>query len=154
MSSEGTLSDGVGEEVMLLAYGGMDEESSPSSSERRGEGVGRQEIGGGEIDGIPPNILEVNNEVDRCYDIRADIISEVRQYETEMGMRDSLAYLVDTYDLSSSVLIRPAGVEERAYSAPRDHWMPVYGHYLAAGLRFPLPEPLVGLLLEYSIGLT
>ncbi|GKV05247.1 hypothetical protein SLEP1_g17281 [Rubroshorea leprosula] len=49
---------------------------------------------------------------------------------------------------------RPAGVEERACSAPRDHWMPVYSHYLIAGLRFPLPELLIGLLLDYNIGLT
>ncbi|GKV45380.1 hypothetical protein SLEP1_g52471 [Rubroshorea leprosula] len=49
---------------------------------------------------------------------------------------------------------RPAGVEERACSAPRDHWMPMYTHYLIAGLRFPIPELLVGLLLDYNIGLT
>ncbi|GKV49684.1 hypothetical protein SLEP1_g56422 [Rubroshorea leprosula] len=49
---------------------------------------------------------------------------------------------------------KPAGVEERACSAPRDHWMPVYSHYLMAGLRFPLPELLIALLLDYNIGLT
>ncbi|GKV34316.1 hypothetical protein SLEP1_g42693 [Rubroshorea leprosula] len=32
--------------------------------------------------------------------------------------------------------------------------MPVYSHYLMAGLRFPLPELLIGLLLDYNIGLT
>ncbi|GKU89584.1 hypothetical protein SLEP1_g3708 [Rubroshorea leprosula] len=36
-----------------------------------------------------------------------------------------------------------AGVEERACSAPRDHWMPIYSHYLIVGLRFPIPELLV-----------
>ncbi|GKV14105.1 hypothetical protein SLEP1_g25022 [Rubroshorea leprosula] len=32
--------------------------------------------------------------------------------------------------------------------------MPLYSHYLAAGLRFPLPDLLVWLLLEYGLGLT
>ncbi|GKV17189.1 hypothetical protein SLEP1_g27725 [Rubroshorea leprosula] len=44
--------------------------------------------------------------------------------------------------------------KEKACSAPREHWMPMYAHYLAAGLRFPILELLVGLLLDYSIGLT
>ncbi|GKV01680.1 hypothetical protein SLEP1_g14219 [Rubroshorea leprosula] len=32
--------------------------------------------------------------------------------------------------------------------------MPVYSHYLLAGLRFPLPKLLIGFLLDYNIGLT
>ncbi|GKV43861.1 hypothetical protein SLEP1_g51111 [Rubroshorea leprosula] len=72
-------------------------------------------------------------------------------YKSELGTRDSLVYLVETYDLPPQVLIRPAGVEERACSAPQDHWMPMYAHYLAAGLRFPMLELLVWLLLEYRI---
>ncbi|GKV04960.1 hypothetical protein SLEP1_g17037 [Rubroshorea leprosula] len=61
---------------------------------------------------------------------------------------------VENYEISSRVLVRPAWVEERACSAPRDHWMPVYANYLISGLRFPIPELLVGLLLDYNIGLT
>ncbi|GKV15494.1 hypothetical protein SLEP1_g26281 [Rubroshorea leprosula] len=35
------------------------------------------------------------------------------------------------YDVDADIVAR---VEERACSAPRDHWMPMYAHYLAAGL--------------------
>ncbi|GKV50678.1 hypothetical protein SLEP1_g57375 [Rubroshorea leprosula] len=81
-------------------------------------------------------------------------VEEVKQYRSELRTRDSLGHLVENYEISSRVLVRPAGVEERACSAPRDHWMPVYSHYLIAELRFPLPELLIGLLLDYNIGLT
>ncbi|GKV51703.1 hypothetical protein SLEP1_g58334 [Rubroshorea leprosula] len=117
------------------------------------EGVGRNEMTGVEGDSVPITVVKVEGGSERCYDVDADIVSEVRQYESEFETRDSLGYLVESYEISSRVLIRPAGVEERACSAPRDHWMPMYAHYLAAGLRFPIPELLVGLLLDYSIGL-
>ncbi|GLT26764.1 hypothetical protein SLA2020_018090 [Shorea laevis] len=146
MSSEGTLSDVVGEDVMPLAYMGMDEESSPSSSERTGEEVGEGED-------IPVNVL-VNNEMDRCYNPDLGIVSQVKGYRSELSSRGSLRHLPCNCSLPSHVLIRPVEVNERVCSAPRDHWMPMYVHYLAAGLRFPIPELLVGLLLDYSIGIT
>ncbi|GKV01685.1 hypothetical protein SLEP1_g14225 [Rubroshorea leprosula] len=107
-----------------------------------------------EEDEIPSNILEAGNRVDGCYDPNLDMVSEVRGYVSELGSRGSLRDLVDNCNLPHHVLIRPAGVNERACSAPRDHWMPLYVHYLIAGLRFPIPELLVGLLLDYSIGIT
>ncbi|GKV43776.1 hypothetical protein SLEP1_g51029 [Rubroshorea leprosula] len=137
MSSERTGSV-VGSEVMPLDYGGMDSESSPSPScsEKTVEGVRGDEmveVGGREV-----------VEVGRNEGGRVEV--------------DSIPFTVveveETYEISSRVLVRPAGVEERACSAPRDHWMPVYSHYLIAGLRFPLPELLIGLLLDYNIGLT
>ncbi|GKU89489.1 hypothetical protein SLEP1_g3622 [Rubroshorea leprosula] len=150
MSSEETISV-VGSEVMPLEYGSMNLESSPSpsSSEKTVEGV--VGVGG---DSVPIIVVEVKGGRERGYDIDADIVEEVRQYKFELGTRDSLGYLVESYEISSRVLIRPAGVVERACSTPRDHWMPVYAHYLATGLRFPIPELLVDLLLDYSIGLT
>ncbi|GKU99780.1 hypothetical protein SLEP1_g12575 [Rubroshorea leprosula] len=120
MSSEETVSV-VGSEVMPLEYGGMDLESSPSSSERtvermgggegvvRGEGVGGGEIVGSGGDSVPIIVVEVEGRGGRCYDVDADIVEEVKQY-------------------------KPAGVDERTCSAPWDHWMPVYAHYLAARL--------------------
>ncbi|GKV53349.1 hypothetical protein SLEP1_g59882, partial [Rubroshorea leprosula] len=53
----------------------------------------------------------------------------------ELGSGDSLRGLVSNCNLPHHVLLRPAGVNERAWSAPRDHWMPLYVHYLMAGLR-------------------
>ncbi|GKV21721.1 hypothetical protein SLEP1_g31675 [Rubroshorea leprosula] len=163
MSSERTGSV-VGSEVMPLDYGGMDSESSPSpsSSEKTVEGVRGDEVvevredevvgvGG---DNIPITVVEVEGNGERGNDRNADIVEEVKQYRSELRTRDDLCHLVETYEISSRVLVRPAGVEERACSAPRDHWMPVYAHYLIAGLRFPLPELLIGLLLDYNIGLT
>ncbi|GKU91355.1 hypothetical protein SLEP1_g5240 [Rubroshorea leprosula] len=111
MSSEGTMSV-IGSEVMPLEYGNMDSEScpSPSSSER-------------------------TLEEKRTYDPKLDIVSEVKGYVNELGSRGSLRGLVGNCDLPHHVLIRLAGVNERACSAPQDHWMPMYIHYLAAGLR-------------------
>ncbi|GKV36245.1 hypothetical protein SLEP1_g44393 [Rubroshorea leprosula] len=171
MSSERTQSI-VGSEVMPLNYGSMDSESSPSptSSEKTVEGargdevvevggnevaeVGRNEVMGVGVDSIPITVVEVEGRGERDYDVNAEVVDEVKQYRSELRTRDSLGHLVENYDISSRVLVRPAGVEERACSAPRDHWMPVYSHYLIAGLRFPLLELLVGLLLDYNIGLT
>ncbi|GKV50977.1 hypothetical protein SLEP1_g57655 [Rubroshorea leprosula] len=162
----------VGSEVEPLDYGGMDSESSPSptSSEETVEGVrgdevvgvgggevvevGRNEVVGVGVDSLPITVVEVESNGERGYDRNADIVEEVKQYRSELRTRDDLCHLVETYEISSRVLVRPAGVEERACSAPRDHWMPVYSHYLMAGLRFPLPELLIGLLLDYNIGLT
>ncbi|GKU94474.1 hypothetical protein SLEP1_g7970 [Rubroshorea leprosula] len=74
--------------------------------------------------------------------------------ETLSDGEGSLAHLVENYGVPRRVLVRPAGSRERACSAPRDHWMPLYSHYLAVGLQFPLPNLLVWLLLEYGLGLT
>ncbi|GKV02224.1 hypothetical protein SLEP1_g14683 [Rubroshorea leprosula] len=171
MSSERSESV-VGSEVEPLDYGRMDTESSPSptGSEETVEGVrgdevmevggdevaevGRDEVVGVGVDSIPITVVEVESNGERGYDRNADIVEEVKQYRSELRTRDDLCHLVETYEISSRVLVRPAGVEERACSAPRDHWMPVYSHYLLAGLRFPLPELLIGLLLDYNIGLT
>ncbi|GKV06070.1 hypothetical protein SLEP1_g18001 [Rubroshorea leprosula] len=170
MSSERTISI-VGSEVMPLDYGSMDSESSPSpsSSEKTVEGVRGDEVvevggnevvgvGGNEVvrvggDSIPITVVEVEGRGERDYDVNAEIM-EVKQYRSELRTRDSLGHLVKNYEISSRVLVRPAGIEERACSAPRDHWMPIYSHYLIAGLKFPIPELLVGLLLDYNIGLT
>ncbi|GKV32531.1 hypothetical protein SLEP1_g41128 [Rubroshorea leprosula] len=150
----------------------MDSESSPSpsSSEKTVEGVrgdevvevgggemvelGRNEGGRVEVNSIPFTVVEVEGNGERGYDRNADIVEEVKQYRSKLRTRDDLCHLVETYEISSRVLVRPVGVEERACSAPQDHWMPVYSHYLIAGLRFPLPELLIGLLLNYNIGLT
>ncbi|GKV48209.1 hypothetical protein SLEP1_g55035 [Rubroshorea leprosula] len=108
MSSEEAMSV-VGSEVMPLDYGSVDTESSPSptSSER--------------------TVEERRDE--------GVIVYEVRGYVSELGSRSSLRGLVGNCNLPHHVLIRPAGVNERACSAPRDHWMPIYLHYLIAGLR-------------------
>ncbi|GKV51648.1 hypothetical protein SLEP1_g58283 [Rubroshorea leprosula] len=153
MSSEGTESV-VGSEVMPLDYGSMDAETSPSpsGSEKTVEGVRGDEVvevGGNEVvgvkgDSIPITVVEVEGRGERDYDANAEVVEEVKQYRSELRTKDSLGHLVENYEISSRVLVRPAGVEERACSAPRDHWMPVYSHYLIARLRFPLPELLGG----------
>ncbi|GKU93100.1 hypothetical protein SLEP1_g6728 [Rubroshorea leprosula] len=171
MSSERTQSI-VGSEVMPLDYGSMDSESSPSptSSEKTVEGVrgdevvevggkkvvkiGRNEVLGVGVDSIPITIVEVEGRGERDYNVNAETVEEVKQYSSKLRTRDSLGHLVENYEISSRVLVRPTGVEERACSAPRDHWMPIYSHYLITGLRFPIPELLVELLLDYKIGLT
>ncbi|GKV05601.1 hypothetical protein SLEP1_g17594 [Rubroshorea leprosula] len=136
MSSEGTMSV-VGSEVKPLEYGGMDlkSSSSPSSSEKTVEERRERGIVEEEEEEIPSNIMEVEGNVDRCYDPDLGIVSEVREYESELGSRGSLRGLVGNCKLPHHVLIRPAEVNEKACSAPRDHWMPMYVHYLAAGLR-------------------
>ncbi|GKV01046.1 hypothetical protein SLEP1_g13644 [Rubroshorea leprosula] len=140
MSSEEARSV-VGSEVMPLEYGSMDEESSPSptSSERtvedRREEVVVEEEEEEEEEEIPSNVLESGGGVDGCYDPDLQMVSEVRGYVSELGSRSSLGGLVGNCNLPHHVLIRPAGVNERACSAPRDHWMPIYLHYLIAGLR-------------------
>ncbi|GKV37550.1 hypothetical protein SLEP1_g45571 [Rubroshorea leprosula] len=133
MSSEDKMSDVVGEDVMPLAYMGMDEESSPSSSGRTGEGVSAEESVG-EGDDILTNIMEVDNELGGCYDPKMGIVSEVREYKSELGSRGSLRNLSRNCNLPPHVLIRPAEVNEKACSTPRDHWMPMYVHYLATRL--------------------
>ncbi|GKV11643.1 hypothetical protein SLEP1_g22883 [Rubroshorea leprosula] len=145
MSSEGTMSV-VGSEVMPLDYGSMDLESSPSPSslERTVEEKRDQRVVEEEEDEIPSNILEAGSNIDGCYDPELDIVSEVRGYVSELGIRGSLRGLVGNCNLPHHVLIRPVGVNERACSAPQDHWMPMYVHYLVAGLRFPIPELLAG----------
>ncbi|GKV11511.1 hypothetical protein SLEP1_g22766 [Rubroshorea leprosula] len=134
MSYEETVSVGGSEEVRALEYGDMGMTSESFDSERTKEGVGRSEVVGVEGDRVPITIVEVEGRRERYYDVDADIVSEVKQYEFELETKASLGYLVESYEISSGVLIRLAGVEERACSAPWDHWMLVYAHYLAAGL--------------------
>ncbi|GKV36313.1 hypothetical protein SLEP1_g44459 [Rubroshorea leprosula] len=161
MSSERTGSV-VGSEVMPLDYGSMDSESSPSpsSSEKTVEGVRGDEVvevEGDEVvevrenkvvgvgrDSIPITVVEIDGRGGGEYDVNAEIVEEVKQYRSELRTRDSLGHLVENYEISSRVLIRPAGEGERACSAPLDHWMPLYSHYLYAGLKFPIPELLGG----------
>ncbi|GKV35939.1 hypothetical protein SLEP1_g44134 [Rubroshorea leprosula] len=147
MSSEETLSVGGSEEVRMVKEVSIGTESS--GLERTVEEVGGEEGVKGER--VPLNILEVDGACERCYDVEADIVSEVIRDETKWPNRESLVHIVETYDLPLQMLIRPTMVEERACSTPRDHWMLIYAHYLLARLRFPIPELLVGLLLEYSI---
>ncbi|GKV49675.1 hypothetical protein SLEP1_g56413 [Rubroshorea leprosula] len=104
--------------------------------------------------GVPSNILEREDGREPCFNLEEEVVSEVAGYETTLENRGSLAHLVENYGVPGRVLVRPAGSRERACSAPGDHWMPLYSHYLAAGLRFPLPDLLVWLLLEYGLGLT
>ncbi|GKV49879.1 hypothetical protein SLEP1_g56603 [Rubroshorea leprosula] len=127
----------VGSEVVPLEYGGMDSETSPSptSSERTVGDRMEQTVIEEEEDEIPSNILEAGNGVDGCYDPDLEVVAEVRGYVSELGSRDSLRALVGNCNLPHHVLLRPAGVNERACLAPRDHWMPIYLHYLIAGLR-------------------
>ncbi|GKV30030.1 hypothetical protein SLEP1_g38897 [Rubroshorea leprosula] len=136
MSSEETRSV-VGSEVMPLDYGRMDTESSPSptSSERTVEERRDEVMVEEEEKEIPSNILESRGGINGCYDPDLEIVSEVRGYVSELGSRSSLRGLVGNCNLPHHVLIRPAEVNERACSAPRDHWMPIYLHYLIAGLR-------------------
>ncbi|GKV01290.1 hypothetical protein SLEP1_g13855 [Rubroshorea leprosula] len=104
--------------------------------------------------GVPLNILEREDGREPCFNPEEEVVSEVVGYESMLGNRGSLAHLVENYGVPGHVLVRPAGSRERACSAPGDHWMPLYSHYLATGLRFPLPDLLVWLLLEYGLGLT
>ncbi|GKV35995.1 hypothetical protein SLEP1_g44182 [Rubroshorea leprosula] len=104
--------------------------------------------------GVPSNILEREDGREPCFNLEEEVVGEVAGYETSLENRGSLAHLVENYGVLGRVLVRPAGSRERACSAPRDHFMPLYSHYLAAGLRFPLPDLLVWLLLEYGLGLT
>ncbi|GKV27128.1 hypothetical protein SLEP1_g36333 [Rubroshorea leprosula] len=135
MSSEGTMSV-VGSEVMPLDYRSIDSKRSPSptSSKRTVEERREQRVVKEEEDEIPLNVLEAESSVDGCYDPDLEIVSKVRGYVSELGSRDSLRGLVGNCNLPHHVLIRPAEVNERACSAPRDHWMPLYVHYLIAGL--------------------
>ncbi|GKV19463.1 hypothetical protein SLEP1_g29724 [Rubroshorea leprosula] len=148
MSSEETLSVGGSEGEQGLSLTNGDEVES-SRSERSG-GVGGEMV---EV-GIPPNVLEVDPDRAKFYNEDEEVVEEVAGYESTWKKRSDLTHLVEQYAIPGHVLLRPAGERERACSAPRDHWMPVYGHYLTAGLRFPVPELLVALLLEYGLGLT
>ncbi|GKV20174.1 hypothetical protein SLEP1_g30333 [Rubroshorea leprosula] len=103
---------------------------------------------------VPPNILEREDGREPCFNPEEEVVSEVAGYETTLENRGSLAHLVENYGVPGRVLVRSTGSRERACSAPGNHWMPLYSHYLAAGLRFPLPDLLVWLLLEYGLGLT
>ncbi|GLU09306.1 hypothetical protein SLE2022_261720 [Rubroshorea leprosula] len=122
MSSDEAMSV-VGSEVMPLEYGGMDSETSPSPTSLERTVGDRMEQGviEEEEDEIPSNILEAGNGVDGCYDPDLEVVAEVRGFVSELGSRDSLRGLVGNCNLPHHVLLRPAGVNERACSAPRDH---------------------------------
>ncbi|GKV32869.1 hypothetical protein SLEP1_g41434 [Rubroshorea leprosula] len=126
--------DGIGLRCMVAAEvkGSMTGGCGICSSSSSGGGSGgRTSVSGGnrgQGDSIvPTNILKVDGSRAKCYDEGDEIVGEV---------------------------IGPARSEERACSAPKDHWMPLYAHYLATGLWFPIPELLVALLKEYGFGLT
>ncbi|GKV14892.1 hypothetical protein SLEP1_g25695 [Rubroshorea leprosula] len=121
MSSEETLSIGGKEEVKMLEYSDVSVESGSSGSKRTEGGVRRNEVVEVGAKRIPANILKVGDRNNKFYDNGADIVSEVKEYESELGTRDSLSYLVETYEIYSRVLIKPAGVEEKACSTPQDH---------------------------------
>ncbi|GKV13767.1 hypothetical protein SLEP1_g24747 [Rubroshorea leprosula] len=127
-----------------------------SSEETLSDGRVRGMVEGAESRdlGVRSNILEREDGREPCFNPEEEVVSEVAGYETTLENRGSLAHLVENYGVPGRVLVRPAGSRERACSAPGDHWMPLYSHYLAAGLRFPLPDLLVWLLLEYGLGLT
>ncbi|GKV48820.1 hypothetical protein SLEP1_g55611 [Rubroshorea leprosula] len=110
MSSEGTMSV-VGSEVMPLEYGGMDSESSLSlsSSERTVEERKERRVVEEEEDEIPSNVIEIEGNGDGCYDLDLDIVSEVREYVSELSSRSSLRGLVGNCNLPHHVLIRLAG---------------------------------------------
>ncbi|GKV39185.1 hypothetical protein SLEP1_g46993 [Rubroshorea leprosula] len=78
MSSEETLSVGGSEEVRALEYGDGGMESGLSRSDRTKDEVGVREMVEGEGEEIPSNILEIEGGGDRCYDVEANIVSEVK----------------------------------------------------------------------------
>ncbi|GKV13260.1 hypothetical protein SLEP1_g24300 [Rubroshorea leprosula] len=148
MSSEETLSVGGSEGEQGLSLTSENEVESSRSERSRGVGGEMVEVG------IPSNILEVDPDRAKFYNEEDEVVEEVAGYESMWRSRSDLAHLVEQYAIPRHVLLRPAKERERACSASRDHWMPVYGHYLTARLRFPVPELLVALLLEYGLGLT
>ncbi|GKV50199.1 hypothetical protein SLEP1_g56912 [Rubroshorea leprosula] len=166
MSSEGTLSVGGEEGVRDVTSSSISTSSSSSSSSGgsggrtlvSGGSRGRILVSGGNGDQegglFPTNILEVADNWGRCYDESDEVVGEVMRYESCWRCRGELGHLVENYSIPPHVLVRLARGEERACSAPKDHWMPLYANYLAAGLRFPIPELLVALLKEYGLGLT
>ncbi|GKU93065.1 hypothetical protein SLEP1_g6698 [Rubroshorea leprosula] len=141
MSSKKTQSI-VGSEVMPLNYKSMDSESSPSPSisEKTVEGVRGDEVieveeeevvqvEGNEVVGvgggsIPITVVEVEGRGKRDYDVNAEIVEEA------------------SWDREESVFCSSGPLDAHIF------------HYLIARLRFPIPELLVGLLLDYNIGLT
>ncbi|GKV42057.1 hypothetical protein SLEP1_g49506 [Rubroshorea leprosula] len=125
-------------------------------SEGSGEsgGSGGSEGNGGEEETIASNILKMDNSRGRCYDEVGEMVGEVVGYKASWKSKSSLTHLVENYGVTSYVLLRPIEDQERAYSMPSNHWMPLYAHYMATGLRFPIPELLVTLLKEYGLGLT
>ncbi|GKV06358.1 hypothetical protein SLEP1_g18258 [Rubroshorea leprosula] len=105
----------------MLEYSDISVEGGSSESKRTKGGVVRNEVVEVEGEGVPANILEVGDRNSKFYDSGVDIVFEVKEYESELRSRDSLIHLVETYEISSRVLVRPARVEERACSAPQDH---------------------------------
>ncbi|GKV05556.1 hypothetical protein SLEP1_g17553 [Rubroshorea leprosula] len=147
MSPEEMLNVGGEEEVKSLSL-------SSSSSGGSGSGTSISGSNGGQEDSIvPTNILEVGDGQARCYDEREEVVGEVIGYKSCWRSREELGHLVENYNIPPHVLVRPAESEERAYLTPKDHWMLLYVHYLAVGLRFPTLELLVALLKEFGLGL-
>ncbi|GKV11444.1 hypothetical protein SLEP1_g22705 [Rubroshorea leprosula] len=105
MSYEETLSIGGSEEVTMLEYSDVSVKGGLSGSEGTKGGVGRNEVVEVGAEEVPANILEVGNRNNKFYDSGADIVSEVKEYESELRSRDSLSYLVETYEISFRVLI-------------------------------------------------
>ncbi|GKU96256.1 hypothetical protein SLEP1_g9508 [Rubroshorea leprosula] len=104
--------------------------------------------------GVPLNILDREDEREDCFNLEEEIVGELMGYETSLGNKSSLAHLVENYEVLGHVLMRPARRRERACLALGDHWMPLYSHYLVAGLWFLILDLLVWLLMEYGLGLT
>ncbi|GKV28775.1 hypothetical protein SLEP1_g37781 [Rubroshorea leprosula] len=156
MSSEETLSVG-GEEGVRDVTSSSSRGSGGRTSVSGGNG-GRTPVSGGnggqEGSLVPTNILEVGDNRGRCYDESDEVVGEVVGYESCWRCKGELGHLVENYSIPPHVLVRPTGGEERVCSALKDHWMPLYVHYLTAGLRFPIPELLVALLKKYGLGLT
>ncbi|GKV27722.1 hypothetical protein SLEP1_g36858 [Rubroshorea leprosula] len=123
-----------GEKVRQIEEG-LDE-AEVESSRSGGSGEGSEGVE------VSSNILEVDDNSLKCYDKGEEIMSEVTRYEAFWKSRKDLSHLVDNYGISSHILLRLAGVEERACSVLCDHWMPMYGDYLGARLRFPILELL------------
>ncbi|GKU89683.1 hypothetical protein SLEP1_g3789 [Rubroshorea leprosula] len=76
---------------------------------------------------MPQIILEADDERERCFNPKDEIVSKVIEYETSLKSKSSLVYLVENYRVLDHVLLKPIGREERACSTPRDHWMPMLG---------------------------
>lgn len=103
---------------------------------------------------VPSTILNDDDEQEAYFNASENIMLEVMRYESSLRDKVSLSHLVDNYDIPGHVLLRLVSKEERACSAPNDHWMPIYLQYLRVGLHFLVPELLIGLLMDYRIGLT
>ncbi|GKV48212.1 hypothetical protein SLEP1_g55038 [Rubroshorea leprosula] len=104
MSSKETVSVVGSEEVRALEYGDVGMTSESSDSEKTEEGVGRSEMVGVEGDRVPITVVEVEGRNERCYDVDADIMFEVKHYESELETRDSLNYSIGLTQLAPNAM--------------------------------------------------